>query len=92
VCTPLLHRIRLDDAFPESSDAPPGRVVSLPHLKYLTIIANPAHTILPDRLSIPTGASMSREFDFDDDESPNYTHHSWPLENLENLSHMTSEV
>ena len=42
---PHIHRIRLLNAIPDSSDAPAGRVVSLPHLKELVIIAQPAHSI-----------------------------------------------
>ena len=51
--TPLLRTIALKDSIPESSDAPPGRVVPLPHLDMLDITAGPAHSILLNHLCIP---------------------------------------
>ena len=85
-----LRKIQLWDAFPDSSDAPPGQVVSLPHLKFLIINAQPAHTILLNHLSIPAGASLKQEFDLNDDKSPFPTHLPKTLDNLKNISHITS--
>jgi len=65
-----LRDITLDHSIPTSSDAPPGRVVSLPHLKQLTIYANPVHSILLNHLSIPTGASLALNFEFTGNKSP----------------------
>ena len=87
---PLLRKIRLEDAFPISSDAPPGRMVSLPHLKFLTIVALPVHTILLNHLSIPVGAALSQEFNFDDDKSPIPIYLSKTFNNLKHISHLTS--
>ena len=87
---PLLRKIHLRDAFPNSSDAPPGRVVFLPHLEYLTIAAQPIHTILLNHLSIPIGAALCQEFDFSDDKSPIPTYLPKTFKNLKNLSHITS--
>ena len=87
---PLLRKIRLDNAFPNSSDAPPGRVVSLPNLKYLKIVAHQPHAILMDHLSIPTGASISQSFHFSDNESPILLHLPKDLGNLEHLSNVAS--
>ena len=87
---PLLRKIQLWGAFPNSSNAPPGRIVPLPHLKFLTIVAQPAHTILLDHLSIPAGASLKQKFDFSDDKSPIPTYLPKTFTNLENLSHITS--
>jgi len=67
---PHLRKIRLEHSSPNSSDAPTGRVVSLPHLKFLTIVAQSAHPILLNHLSIPAGAALNQEFCFDGDESP----------------------
>ena len=87
---PLLRKIHLLDAFPDSSDAPPERVVSLPHLKYLTIAALPVHTILLNHLLIPTGASLHQGFDFVDYKSPILAYLPKTFGNLKNLSHITS--
>ena len=86
----LLRKIQLRDAFPNSSDAPLERVVPLPHLKFLAIVAQPAHTILLNHLSIPTGASLKQEINFSDDKSPIPTYLQKPCTSLENLSHITS--
>ena len=83
----FLRKIYLHDAFPKSSDAPPGRAVSLPHLKYLNIVAQPAHTILLNHLLIPTGTSLNLEFDFNDNKPPIST---YLPKTLKNLFHITS--
>jgi len=87
---PLLRKIRLECAFPISSDAPPGRLVSLPNLKFITIVAEPAHTILLNHLSIPVGASLSQNFNFNDDNSPIHIHLPKTFRNLKHISHITS--
>lgn len=87
---PLLRKIRLGNAFPITSDAPPGRVVSLPHLEYFTIIAQPTHTILLNHLSIPAGARLSQNFNLDDDKSPIPIYLPKTFENLKHVSHLTS--
>jgi len=65
-----LRVIMLEDSIPTSSNAPPGRVVSLPCLEYLTIIADPVHSTLLNHLSIPAGASVTLDFAFNSDRSP----------------------
>jgi len=89
-CAPLLRNIKLWHAFPSTSNAPPGRIVSLPRLKNLIITAQPAHHILLKHLSIPTGASLILEFDFDSEKSPIPDYLPKPFKNLNNLSHITS--
>lgn len=62
--SPLLHTIALEDSIPDASDAPPGRVVSLLHLKKLTITAQLAHFTLLNHLSIPSDTFVVLEFKF----------------------------
>ena len=85
-----LRKIRLHDAFPRSSDAPPGRVVSLPHLKSLTIVAQPVHTILLNHMLIPTGASLTQRLNLSGNESPIHTHLPKALKNLNHVSRIAS--
>ena len=87
---PLLQTITLDNSIPDSSDTPPGRTVSLFHLKELSITAQSAHSILLDHLSIPSGALMVLEFDFSGDTSivPDYLPR--PSENIKTLSCVTT--
>lgn len=85
-----LRKIRLQDAFPNSSDAPLGRIVSLPHLKSLTIVAQPAHTILLNHLLIPTGASLTQGFNLSGGKSPIPTYLPKTLKNFKHVSHITS--
>ena len=87
---PLLRTIKLKDAIPKSSDAPSGRVVSLPHLSILSIDAYPAHSILLDHLCIPTGALVILRFEFAGATSPLRNHLPETIENLGNLSHITT--
>ena len=87
---PLLSIIRLHNAFPDTSNAPPGRVVSLTSLKKFRIIAQPAHSILLNHLLIPSGALLVLEFDFDSEESPIPAYLPKDLRNLQNLSPITS--
>ena len=87
---PLLHTIEFEYSIPGSSDAPPGQVVLLPCLKKLTINAYPAHSILLNHLSIPSGASLHLEFGFSGDTSliPDYL--PKPSENIKTLSRVTT--
>ena len=89
-CAPLLCEILLDEAFPEFSDAPPGRIVPLPNLERLTITAQPLHTILMNHLLIPTGASIHQTFRFSDVTFPIHSHLPKDFGNLEHLSNITS--
>jgi hypothetical protein len=85
----VLRKIILYRAFPEASDAPQGRIVSLPHLKLLHITAWPVHSILLNHLSIPPGASLILEYDGDGKTLISACLPSTPS-NLGNLSHITS--
>jgi hypothetical protein len=67
---PRLRDITLCHSIPTSSNAPPGQVVPLPHLKKLTVFADPVHSILLNHLSIPAGASLVLGFKFSGDKSP----------------------
>ena len=88
--TPNLRYIQFLDSIPNSSDAPVERVVSLPHLKKLDILAQPAHSILLNHLSIPARASLRLEFTFSGGESPISSYLPKSPDNLNNLSHITA--
>jgi len=64
--------------------------VSLPQLEFLTIVAQPVHSILLDHLLIPTDLSLSQCFNFSDDKSPIPAYLPKKLENLQNVSRITS--
>ena len=85
-----LRDITLSHSIPTSSDALPGRVVSLPCLKNLTIDADPVHSILLNHLSIPVGTSLSQEFNFQGHRSPLPDFLPKSLGNLKNVSPVTS--
>jgi hypothetical protein len=87
---PILRNIKLSHAFPDTSDAPPGRIVSLLHLKVLDIAAQPVHSILLDHLSIPMGASLISKFNYSDKKSPIPIYLPSTSTNLGNLSHIAS--
>ena len=87
---PHLRCIKLHDSIPNSSNAPAERVVSLPHLKYLSITAQPAHSILLNHFSIPAGVSLRLKFTFRGGESPVPSYLPQSLGNLENLCHITT--
>ena len=87
---PLIHEIRLKNSLPNSSNAAAERVVSLPHLRSLRIFAQPAHSILLNHLCIPIGASVTLEFTFSGDRSPIPDYLPRSLDNLSNISHITS--
>ena len=86
---PLLRSITLEDSIPKSSNAPSGRMVSLPHLHVFAITANPAHSVLLNHLCIPIGASLILEFSFDGGESPLREYLPETTANLRNLTHIT---
>ena len=65
-----LRDITLHHSIPTMSNAPPGRVVSIPHLKKLTINTDLVHSILLNHLSIPAGASLTLAMGFTGDKSP----------------------
>ena len=87
---PHLRHIHFHDSIPNSSNAPAERVVSLPHLKELSIVAQPAHSILLNHLSIPAGASLRLEFTFSGVESPIPLYLPKPPDNLNNISHVNA--
>jgi len=84
-----LREITLNQSIPTSSDAPPGRVVRLPCLESLAIDSDAVHSILLNHLSIPFGASLLQEFDFQGDKSPLLDFLPKALENLGNASPIT---
>jgi hypothetical protein len=86
---PLLSNIKLRLSIP-ISNAPSGRVVSVPHLKKLTIHSRSAHSDLLKHLSIPTGASLILSFLLNGRASPVPDDLPKNLDNLSNLSHTTS--
>ena len=87
---PLLRDIRLVDTLPDSSNVPAERAVSLLHLVLLKISAEPVHSILLNHLHIPTGALVTMEFEFDGERSPILDYLPGSLDNLKNISHVTS--
>ena len=69
VNAPILNEVDLDHAIPDSSDAPPGRMVSLPHLKSFSLCTDTQFSsTLLNHLSIPAGASVWFGFEFKVDE------------------------
>ena len=88
--TPLLHAVELMDSIPDSSDAPPQRIVPLPHLKALTINADPPPSVLLNHLCIPTGASLNLSFNFRGEKSPLLDYLPEASPNIRNLSHITT--
>ena len=89
VNAPFLDNIELH-SIPNLSDAPPGRVVSIPHLENLTISTDLAHSILLDHLSIPTRANLFLNFKFSGEKFPPPDFLPKAAKNLENLSHVTT--
>ena len=85
-----LREIKLKESLPDSSDAPVERVVSLPHLRLFRILAQPKHSILLNHLRIPIGASVILEFQFGGERSPIPDYLPRSLDNLGNISHITS--
>ena len=88
---PFLRIIELEESIPNSSNAPPGRIVSLSSLKKLTIIAaQPTYSILLNHLSIPSGSLLVLEFDFSRVTSPVSDFLPKPSENIDLLSEVTT--
>ena len=87
---PLLDTINLAYPIPISSDAPPNRIVPLPHLKTLRVSTDSAHTVLLNHLSIPIGASVTQEFSYSDDRFPLADYLPKSVVNLGNLSQVTT--
>ena len=86
----FLSEIKLGSA-PNSSDAPPERVVPLPHLKSLTILTDlQRSSTLLNHLSIPPGAFLLLGFDLPGDESLLRTLLPKTSDNLQNISCITS--
>jgi hypothetical protein len=87
---PLLTKVRLDP-IPDSSDAPPGLVVSLPRLRILEIFAAGVQSSSPllNHLIIPTGAMLKQEFAFND-ECPFLNYLPQNPQNLRNILNVTS--
>jgi len=85
-----LRDITLNESIPTLSDAPPGRVVSLPCLESLVIDSDVVHSILLNHLSIPAGASLIQEFAFQGDKSPLLDFLPKTLDNLGNILTITS--
>ena len=85
-----VRRVTLLGLVPTSSDAPPKRVVSLPCLENLTIVANPAHSTLLNHLCIPAGASLMLGFNLMG-KAPRFRDYlPKKLENLKNLRSVAS--
>jgi len=85
-----LRDITLNHSMPTSSDASPGRVLSLPHLENLAIEADPDHSTLLNHLSIPAGALLTLTFAFVGDKSPVPDFLPKTLENLGNIFPISS--
>ena len=86
---PRLSRVHLCDSIPASSNAPTERVLSIDHLKNLTIIAQPLHSILLNHISIPVGAALRLEFAYSGERFPIRSYLP-SFDNLRNLSHITA--
>ena len=85
-----LCEITLVESFPHSSDAPAERTVSLPHLKLFRIRSFSPHSAVLNHLHIPIGALVTMEFELDSDTCPIQHHFPRSLDNLGNISHITS--
>ena len=86
--SPLPHTIDITDSIPNSSDAPPERIVTLGHLKTLPITTDTVHCILK-HFRIPVGASLTVTAHFRVEEFPLlYLRGTSP--NIENLSCITA--
>ena len=88
--TPLLCEITLRHSIPASSDAPPERLVSLPHLKEFTTTSQRAQSTLLNHLSIRSGALLVITFTSNGENSPIPDNLPKSLNNLDNLSHITT--
>ena len=86
---PLLHTINIEDSIPESSDAPPERIVSLHHLKSFWIAAGSVHAIL-NHVRIPIGVALEVWTSFSGEASPLLDFLPETSPNIGNLSHVTT--
>ena len=87
---PLLNSIELY-SIPETSDASPGRVVSLPCLKSIAIYPGLSHSSnLLNHLRIPTGALLHLWMDFGGEDSPLWRVLPETSDNLQNIRYITS--
>ena len=86
---PLLRKVSLVGATPNSSDAPPERVVSLPHLQELTIGGSLLSSTLLNHLSIPPNALTTMAFSLTSDQLPIQDNHPKSLANFRHLSNIT---
>ena len=86
---PLLHTVVLWDRIRNSTDASPGRIVHLPHLKSLHISASSSSSFLLRHLHIPTGAELTSEFHCKLDKSLLLDYLPETSQNFDNLSHIT---
>jgi len=87
---PRLRYVKLHNSIPNPGGPPAEKVVSLPHLKELSIITEQPHSFLLQHLSIPAGALLRLEFTFSGLESPIPSYLPNPPNNLCNLSHTTA--
>lgn len=85
---PLLHTVTLEDPILGSSNAPPARIVPLPHLNSLTI-TDEQPSILLKHLFIPVGALLKLWLIFEG-EFPLRDYLPETSPNLTNLSHITT--
>ena len=88
--TPLLSNISLRHSIPNSSNAPPERIVSLPHLKELTSTSQRTQSALLNHLLIPNGALLEISFTFSGEDSPIPENLPENLDTFDNLSHITA--
>ena len=86
---PLLRSVLFGHKTP-TPDAPPGRIVSLRHLKAFTMDASPPHSTLLRHLHIPTGASLISKFHSRVEESMLLDYLPERSPNFVNLSHITA--
>ena len=91
---PLLHSVLLWYSIPHSSDASPGRMVTLRHLRHLKVFTmgtdSDPHSTLLRHLNIPVGVSLISRFNFGGDESPLRVYLPESSSNHLNLSHITT--
>ena len=87
---PHLHDVQLKHSALDPSNIPPGRIATLPNLKKLMTIGYFDNSILLRHLSIPSGAQVVLEFTFRGGDSSIPRHIPYTLDNLHNLSHITS--
>ena len=87
---PHLTDITLIHSIPTISNAPSGRVVYLSQLKNLTISADTVHSTLLNHLSIPEGALLALDFNFNGEESPLPHYLPKTIKHLKNLFRVTT--